>query len=397
MLASGRAATGKRLPPHSFGQCNRRHPVCPGEEGLTTVSENTTSIFVALTLDQPEPSVNVGGQCSPNRRHLAEGQSISTTTALPRLSPARTEEVAPGTADRQHGRLLPANDPKAFAGPRPVDERSALAEIGAWVRRYLRSHPLESLSTVGGQAVLGVRAVQYLMFDLLTGRFMVGEFIEQAAFMAGTAFLPTILVTIPISVTLAIQFSLLAGQVGATSLSGAATGLVVIRQGAPLVASLLLASAVGSALCADLGSRTMREEIEAMEVMGVSPVRRLVGPRLAAVIVVGLGLTGVTSFVGYIASYLYNVYLQNGTPGSFIATFSSFATMGDFWLALVKAIIFGAIVAIVSCHKGLSTHGGPAGVANSVNAAVVESVLLLMIVNVVMSQLYVIVFPRQTI
>ena len=313
MLASGRAATGKRLPPHSFGQCNRRHPVCPGEEGLTTVSENTTSIFVALTLDQPEPSVNVGGQCSPNRRHLAEGQSISTTTALPRLSPARTEEVAPGTNDRQRGRSLPANDSKAFAGPRPVDERSALAEIGAWVRRYLRSHPLESLSTVGGQAVLGVRAVQYLIFDLLTGRFMVGEFIEQAAFMAGTAFLPTILVTIPISVTLAIQFSLLAGQVGATSLSGAATGLVVIRQGAPLVASLLLASAVGSALCADLGSRTMREEIEAMEVMGVSPVRRLVGPRLAAVIVVGLALTGVTSFVGYIASYLYNVYVQNGT------------------------------------------------------------------------------------
>jgi phospholipid/cholesterol/gamma-HCH transport system permease protein len=397
MLASGRAATGKGLPSRSFGRRNRRHPIRPGEEGLTTVSENNSGIFVALAPDEPKPSVNVGGQCSPNRHHLTEGQSIITTPALPRPSSARPEAVVPGTADRQHGRLLSPNDSTAFASPRPVGERSALAEIGAWVRRYLRSHPLESLNTVGGQAVLGVRAVQYLSFDLLTGRFKVGEFIEQAAFMAGTAFLPTILVTIPISVTLAIQFSLLAGQVGATSLSGAATGLVVIRQGAPLVAALLLASAVGSALCADLGSRTMREEIDAMEVMGVSPVRRLVVPRLAAVIVVGLGLTGVTSFVGYIASYLYNVYLQNGTPGSFIATFSSFATMGDFWLALVKAIIFGAIVAIVSCHKGLSTHGGPAGVANSVNAAVVESVLLLMIVNVVMSQLYVIVFPRQTI
>ena len=135
--------------------------------------------------------------------------------------------------------------------------------------------------------VLGVRAFQYLFVDIATRRFVVGEFIEQAAFMAGTAFLPTILVTIPISVTLSIQFSLLAGQVGATSLSGAATGLVVIRQGAPLVASLLLAAAVGSAVCADLGSRTMREEIDAMEVMGVSPVRRLVVPRLAALIVIG--------------------------------------------------------------------------------------------------------------
>jgi len=253
-----------------------------------------------------------------------------------------------------------------------------------------------SIGTVGGQVVLGVRAIQYMIFDLLTGRFRFGEFVEQAAFMAGTVFLPTVLVTIPISVTLGIQFGLLAGQVGATSLAGAATGLAVIRQGAPLVAALLLAAAVGSAVCADLGSRTMREEIEAMEVMGVNPVRRLAVPRLAAVIVIGVLLTGVTSFIGYVASYMFDVYLQNGTPGSFIATFASFSTVGDLVLALVKAVVFAVIVAIVGCHKGLATRGGPAGVANSVNAAVVESILLLMIVNVVMSELYVIVFPRQT-
>jgi phospholipid/cholesterol/gamma-HCH transport system permease protein len=77
-----------------------------------------------------------------------------------------------------------------------------------------------------------------------------------------------------------------------------------------------------------------------------------------------------------------------------VATFSSFATVGDLVLALAKAVVFGAIVAIIACHKGLDTRGGPAGVANSVNAAVVESVLLLMVVNVAMSQLYILVFPR---
>lgn len=275
-------------------------------------------------------------------------------------------------------------------------ERSAVGEVGDWGRRYVRNHPLQSLQTLGGQMVLGIRAVQYLFVDLFTGRFMFGEFVQQAAFMAGTAFLPTVLVTIPISVTLAIQFSLLAGQVGATSLSGAATGLVVIRQGAPLVAAMLLAMAVGSAVTADLGARTMREEIQAMEVMGISPLRRMVVPRLAALILIAILLTGATTFVGYIASYLFNVYLQAATPGSFIATFSSFATTGDLVLALVKAVIYGTIVAVVSCHKGLDTRGGPAGVANSVNAAVVESMLLLMIVNVVLSQLYIIVFPRQS-
>ncbi|OHU55729.1 ABC transporter [Mycobacteroides chelonae] len=284
-----------------------------------------------------------------------------------------------------------------LGGRRAADESSAISEIAAWGRRYLQAHPLLSLHTMGGQVVLGVRTVQQCFLAVFTRRFRVGEFVQQAAFMAGTAFTPTIFVTIPIGVTLSIQFSLLAGQVGATSLSGAATGLVVIRQGAPLVAAILLASAVGSAVAADLGSRSMREEIEAMEVMGVSVIQRLVVPRFAAVVLVGIALTGLTCFVGFVAGYLFNVYLQNGTPGSFVATFASFATVGDLVLALFKATVFGAIVAIVCCHKGLDTRGGPAGVANSVNAAVVETILLLMLVNVVMSQLYVLVFPRESI
>jgi phospholipid/cholesterol/gamma-HCH transport system permease protein len=253
-----------------------------------------------------------------------------------------------------------------------------------------------SLDTVGGQVQLGLRTIQYFFADLFTLRFQVREFIQQAAFMAGTSFLPTLFVTIPIGVTLSIQFSLLAGQVGATSLAGSATGLVTIRQGSSLVAAILLASAVGSAVCADLGSRKMREETDAMEVMGVSVIRRLVVPRFAAVELIAIALTGWASFVGFLAGYLFNVYMQDGTPGSFLATFASFATSDDYVLAFVKAIVFGAIVATVSCQKGLSTRGGPAGVANSVNAAVVESILLLMVVNVAMSQLYILIFPRTT-
>lgn len=273
--------------------------------------------------------------------------------------------------------------------------RPGLRAVVDWLLQYLKNHPVQSLGTGGSQVVLGVRAIQYLFVDLFRGRFLVGEFIDQTALVANAAFLPTVFVTIPVGVTLSIQFSVLAGQVGASSLAGAATGLVIIRQAAPLVAAMLLAVAVGSAVCADLGSRTMREEIQAMEVMGVSPVRRLVVPRLAALMTVGVLLTGITFFVGYVAGYIFNVFLQNGTAGSFIATFSSFSDVGDMWLAFAKSIVFGMIVAIVSCQKGLDSHGGPAGVANSVNAAVVESILLLMFVNVVMSQLYVILFPRQ--
>ncbi|TGD85184.1 ABC transporter permease [Mycolicibacterium sp. CH28] len=282
------------------------------------------------------------------------------------------------------------------------EEPAALAErepdgveaIEDWAVGYVRRHPLAALTTVGEQFVLGVRTIQYFFLDLLTGRFQWQEFVRQSAFMAGTAVLPTILVALPISVTLSVQFALMAGQVGATSLAGAASGLAVIRQGASLVAALLMAAAVGSAMTADLGSRTMREETDAMEVMGISVIRRLVVPRFAAAIMISFALTGVVCFVGFFASYMFNVYFQNGAPGSFVATFASFATPADMMLALLKAVIFGAIVAVVASQKGLSTKGGPTGVANSVNAAVVEAILVLMIVNVAISQLDVMLSPR---
>lgn len=214
--------------------------------------------------------------------------------------------------------------------------------------------------------------------------------------MAKTAYVPTVAVALPISATMSIQFGLLAGQVGATSLAGAAGGLAVIRQAAPLVTAILLAAAVGAAICSDLGARKIREEIDAMEVMGVSALRALVVPRLAACVVVAIGLTGLSAFVGFLAGYLFNVYIQNGTPGSYLATFSSFARVGDLWLAMVKAVVFGTIVTIVSCHKGLTTKGGPGGVADSVNAAVVATIILLMLVNAGFTELYTILFPRTT-
>ena len=277
---------------------------------------------------------------------------------------------------------------------RVAPRHDGLNAIDKWTTGYVKRHPIASVNTVGDQFVLGIRTLQWFFVDLFTGKFQFQEFVRQGAFMAGTSLMPTILVSLPLGVTLSVQFSLLAGQVGATSMAGAASGLAVIRQAASLVSAMLMAAAVGSAITADLGSRTIRDEVAAMEVMGISVIRRLVVPRFAAAILIGIALTGIVCFTGFLASYLFNVYSQGGAPGSFIATFSSFATTGDMILALLKAVIYGAVVCVISCQKGLSTKGGPIGVANSVNAAVVESILLLMIINVVISQLYIILFPR---
>lgn len=265
------------------------------------------------------------------------------------------------------------------------------------LRGLWRRHPQRSLETLGRQVTLGREAVAETFRAIAARRFPFEEFIKQCAFMANVSAAPTIFVAMPIAVVVSIQIGALVNQVGATTFIGAVAGLGIIRQGAPLVTSLMIAGAVGSAICADLGSRTIREEIDAMMVMGVNPVRRLVAPRLAAAVLVSMLLCGFIVFVGFATAYMFNVYAQSGTPGSFIGSFASFAVANDMAVALVKSAIFGVLTAIIACDIGLHAQGGPGGVANAVNSAVVSSALMLFATNIIITQVYNTVFPTKVI
>lgn len=105
--------------------------------------------------------------------------------------------------------------------------------------------------------------------------------------------------------------------------------------------ALLIAGAAGSAVTADLGSRTIREEIDAMEVLGINPIQRLVVPRVLAMVLVALLLNGLVSVIGIAGGYFFNVVLQGGTPGAYLASFSALAQLPDLYVAELKAAIFG--------------------------------------------------------
>ena len=91
--------------------------------------------------------------------------------------------------------------------------------------------------------------------------------------------------------------------------------LAVLREASPIVTALLIAGAGGSAICADLGARKIRDEIDAMEVLGINPIQRLVVPRVLASMLVAVLLNGLVSVVGVAGGYFFNVVLQGGTPG----------------------------------------------------------------------------------
>ena len=225
--------------------------------------------------------------------------------------------------------------------------------------------------------------------------FQGAEFVQQAWFIASVTILPTALVSIPFGAVLALQIGNLTKQIGAQSFTGAVAVLGVVREASPIVTALLIAGAGGSAICADLGSRKIREELDAMEVLGVSPLARLVVPRVLASMLVAFFLNGMVAVVGVVGGYFFNVILQGGTPGAYLASFTALAQLPDLYVGQLKAVIFGAIAALVASYKGLGAKGGPKGVGDAVNQSVVISFMLLFLTNFLITAVYFQVVPQK--
>src|SRR3954471_11572 len=248
--------------------------------------------------------------------------------------------------------------------------------------------PLAPVRGAGDFFALSLDVLVQLFRSIVRRQFQFAEFVQQAWFIASVTIFPTALVSIPFGAVLALQIGNLTKQIGAQSFTGAVAVLGVVREASPIVTALLIAGAGGSAICADLGSRKIRDEIDAMEVLGISPIQRLVVPRVLASMLVAVLLNGLVSVVGVAGGYFFNVILQGGTPGAYLASFSALAQVADFWSGEAKALIFGLIAAIVAAYKGLRAGGGPKGVGDAVNQSVVITFLLLFAVNFVITAIY---------
>ncbi len=253
----------------------------------------------------------------------------------------------------------------------------------------------KGFTTTGAMIILTIESLWFAVTDIIMRRFSWKEFLEQAWFMTRVSLLPTILVAIPFGIIVAVQVGAVAEQIGASSFTGAVNGIGVLRQGAPLVTSILMAGAVGAAITADLGSRTVREEIDAMKVMGLNPAQRLVAPRLVAAIAVGLLLNVIVAVTAIGTGFALNVGTGAVSSGSYLGSFTSFAQPTDLLLAEGKAAIFGLIATVVAAHKGLTATGGPKGVADAVNQSVVISFVILAMVNAGLTQAYVSLVPQR--
>jgi phospholipid/cholesterol/gamma-HCH transport system permease protein len=222
--------------------------------------------------------------------------------------------------------------------------------------------------------------------SIAEGRFPLAEAVVQTWYAVKVCTLPALAVSVPFGIILALQVGVLAQEVGAVAFTGAGNTLAVVRQASPIITALMLSGVAGSAVCADLGARRIREEIDALEVMGLSVLERLVVPRMFAIVAVALLLNGVVMFFTIMTTLLVSVTVQNLPPGSYLASVTTLAQMSDLVLSLVKAGVFAVICAIVASYKGLGAQRGPTGVGEAVTSAVVTNFVMLFAANFVISQ-----------
>jgi phospholipid/cholesterol/gamma-HCH transport system permease protein len=244
--------------------------------------------------------------------------------------------------------------------------------------------PMAVLKPIGGFLAMSLDTFRAV------GRrpFQVREFLDQTVFLARVTILPCIFLAMPfLGVTIFFVNQLLA-QIGAIDLSGAGTALAVIREIGSMASVLVLAGAGSTAICADLASRTIREEIDAMEVLGVDPIHRLVVPRVFAATLVAIGLNALVCVVGIGTGYVFSVLVQGASPGQFAANLTLLVGLPDVLVGIAKVIVFGAAAGLVGCYRGLTVGAGAKGVGEAVNETVVLVVVILFVVNTLITLVY---------
>jgi len=197
------------------------------------------------------------------------------------------------------------------------------------------------------------------------------ELVDQIIFVIKLSWFPLLISTFALCLGApGLQAAGVLSLFGALDRLGGFFVLTAIRWIGPLVTAVVVAGVAGTAITADLGARKIREELDALQVLGVDPIKNLVVPRFLALMLI-TGLLDVFAIVFGLTAGITAELLYDQSLGGFFATLFSNATVTDIWASVLMCTMFGAIIAIVCSYKGMSASGGAAGVGRAVNQAVV--------------------------
>jgi phospholipid/cholesterol/gamma-HCH transport system permease protein len=170
-------------------------------------------------------------------------------------------------------------------------------------------------------------------------------------------------------------------QLGAEGYVGGSVAISLARELAPVLTALFVVGRSGSAITTELGTMRVTEQIDAMETMAVSPVQYLVVPRVIAAVAMFPLLTMLFNAVGYAGAYLMGIVVAEIPAGPFIEHTRTLVDPKDILHGLFKALIFGGVVALITCWRGYAATGGSKGVGEGTTRAVVTSSIAILLVD----------------
>jgi phospholipid/cholesterol/gamma-HCH transport system permease protein len=231
---------------------------------------------------------------------------------------------------------------------------------------------------------------------ILTGKTMIstvrppypygGEFMSQFLFALRLSWFPLLISTVAFGFGApGLQAANFLSLFGALDRLGGFFILASVREFAPFVTAVVVAGVAGTAITADLGARKIREELDALQVLGVDPIKNLVVPRFLALMLI-TGLLNIYALLFGITGGIFAEIAYDQPLGGFFATLFNNASVTDLWGSVLKTSLFGAIIAIVCCYKGMTASGGAAGVGRAVNEAVVMAFMGVFAFNYVFTQ-----------
>jgi phospholipid/cholesterol/gamma-HCH transport system permease protein len=221
-----------------------------------------------------------------------------------------------------------------------------------------------------------------------------GELVSQFLFVLRLVWFPLLISTIAIDYGApGLQAANFLKLFGALDFLGGFFVVEVVREIGPLITAIVVAGVGGTAITADLGARKVREELDALQVLGVDPVKNLVVPRFLSLMLV-TGLFNIYAILFGLFGGVIAEVESGGTLGPFWNTLFANADVTDLWGSVLKTTIFGAIIAIVCCYKGMTASGGAEGVGRAVNEAVVVSFLVFGAFNIVFTQTLLATHPQ---
>ncbi len=247
----------------------------------------------------------------------------------------------------------------------------------------------DSLAYIGSLATLGGRAAYYTFVGPFRGRPVRFQSAAAQAMEAGVRALPILsLITFFIGLILALQAAVELSKFGALNLVAKAVAVSMSRELGPLITAIVVIGRSGSAFAAEIGTMRVSEEIDALETMAISPVDFLVTPKFLAMIVMLPCLTIWANTMGILGGALFGVTQADFTLVRYIQTSIESLYLHDVFSGLIKSVMFGVTITAVGCLEGLTTDGGAEQVGRSTTRAVVMSILLVVVVDLIFTGIF---------